>query len=80
MAAPSASVNPPSASVTQLSAFAVTSARVMSSLAETRRAGCVMWSVGQTDGRTYVMYCGAGASFCCWLLERNDDALNRNHY
>jgi hypothetical protein len=58
-AAPSASVTPPSASatqssasVTQLSASAAVSARVVSSLVEMRRAGCVVRSVGQTDGRT----------------------------
>jgi hypothetical protein len=86
-AAPSASVTPSSASatplsasVTFLSAFAAASARVVSSLVETRRAGCAVRSVGQTDGRTDVMCCGERASFCFWLLERNDGALNRNHY
>jgi hypothetical protein len=58
-AAPSASVTPPSASatqlsasVTQMSASVAASARVVSSLVEMRRAGCVVRSVGQTEGRT----------------------------
>jgi hypothetical protein len=58
-AASSASVTPPSASATQssalvtrLSASAAASTRVVSSLVEMRQAGCAVWSVGQTDGRT----------------------------
>jgi hypothetical protein len=47
---------------------------------ESRRDEQAVRSVGRTNGRTDVMCCGAGASFCCWLLERNDGALNRDHY
>jgi hypothetical protein len=49
-AVPSASPTPSSASVTQLSASAAASARVVSSLVETRRAGCAVRSVRRTDG------------------------------
>jgi hypothetical protein len=66
MAAPSASATQSSASVTQLSASAATSARVVSSLVEMRRE--VVWCgrlVRRMDGRMDVMCCGAGASFCC---------------
>jgi hypothetical protein len=42
VAAPNASAAAPSASVTQLSASVAASARVVSSLVETRRAGCVV--------------------------------------
>jgi hypothetical protein len=52
MVAPSASATPQSALVTQLSASAVTSARVVSCLIEMRRAGCAVRSVGQTDRQT----------------------------
>jgi hypothetical protein len=51
-AVPSASATPQSALVTQLSASAVTSARVVSCLIEMRRAGCAVRSVGQTDRQT----------------------------
>jgi hypothetical protein len=51
MVAPSASATLSSTSVTQLSASASASARVMSSLVEMRRAGCAVRSVSQTDGR-----------------------------
>jgi hypothetical protein len=61
-AAPSAFSTPssdsatlPSASVTPLSASAAASTRVVSSLVETRRAGCAVRSV---------VCCGAGESFC----------------
>jgi hypothetical protein len=50
-------------------------------------------AVGWTDERMDVMCCVVGASFCCWLLERNDvsfkprplldlknSALNLDHY
>jgi hypothetical protein len=82
-AVPSASATPQSDLLTQLSASAVTSARVVSCLIETRRAGCAVRcgrSDRQTDGRTNVMCCRAGASFCCWLLDRNDGALSSDHY
>jgi hypothetical protein len=51
-AVPSASATPQSDLVTQLSASAVTFARVVSCLIETRRAGCAVRSVRQTDRRT----------------------------
>jgi hypothetical protein len=53
-AVPSASATPLSASVTPLSASAAASARVVSSLVETRHrlCGAVSRSDGRTDGRT----------------------------
>jgi uncharacterized protein YfaQ (DUF2300 family) len=61
-AAPSASATLPSASATLPSASAAASAYVESRRDEQAvRCG----AVGRTDGRTGVMYCDAGASFCC---------------
>jgi hypothetical protein len=62
----SASATQSSALVTQLSASAAASARVVSSLVEMRRVGCVVRSVGQTDGRTNGCDVLRGGSiFCC---------------
>jgi hypothetical protein len=68
-AAPSASATLPSASATPPCASVAAFAYVESSRDETSR---LCSTIGWTDERTNAMCCGAGASFSCWLLERNN--------